>query len=125
MALGELAPGARPEEADGGLEQIERAVEGAVVAPVLHDAAGVRDGRAVAGEQSADLGEAQFEHDVSQVHPDLARQGDARVTSVRRPEGQGIDAEGVGDGVLQDMTHDLLMQALWSASAKYTLGLHI
>jgi hypothetical protein len=61
---------------DHPLEQIERAIEQGIVAPVLDHTAGVGHRRAVAAEQPAGVGQRQPAHDVGEVHGDLAGERD-------------------------------------------------
>ena len=49
--------GAGREQTHHAFEQLQRTVERRLLAPVFHEAAGVRHGRAVAGEEAADLGQ--------------------------------------------------------------------
>jgi hypothetical protein len=57
---------------------IESPVELGIVAPVLDHATGVSDGRAVAGEERSDLGEAEPAAHMGEIHGHLAGEGRPR-----------------------------------------------
>ena len=93
------------------LQQLEGAVEGWVVALVLHPAAGVRYGGAIAGEDLADLRQAQPARHVRQVHADLTGEGDAGATACSRPQLRARDHEHAQDRLLQHAPYELVRNA--------------
>ncbi len=92
--------GTRCERRHRPLEQIERAVEQRVVAPVLDHPAGVRHGGAVAPEQFPGVGEREPASDVRQVHSDLPGKRDLGAAARQPAQVLAADAE--------DLDHRLL-----------------
>jgi hypothetical protein len=88
---------------DNSLQQIERAIDGSVVAPVLDHAAGVGDGCAVALEDAADVAEAQSVGHVGQIHGHLAREGSVGTASGGFAQIDRLDLERYGDGEFEDL----------------------
>src|SRR3954451_13023261 len=65
---------------------LELPIELRVVAPILHDAASMRNRRSVPREQDADLGQATSAHHMCQIHGNLPREGRCGRASRRRAQ---------------------------------------
>jgi hypothetical protein len=103
MASTSVLPGlrdgaGRQQGGDRLREKIESAIEAGVVAAILYDATGMRDRGAVAAEHQADLGEAEAEDDVGEIHGHLPSQRHPSAATGCSNDVAVPNAEDPGDG---------------------------